>query len=447
MRKLYPTLHSDETIKDELHCMGVDLFEPESKREKIMAEAMESFSSFVLEEEPDICKGILDNDSTDSVGLLQGGSDHFSIYRVIITGDEDPLNSCKPVTLILNEFYLHSMGRKYKNILTVERLREYMLSMCQRRSNSRDCGDFVSLGNLMFILQFGGPTHGQVRHIDNMVSNVQICLYMSSNCPSTIVYSMEGGEDCITDCKSLLEHWVAVDGYDVPSLIIDIFENKCDIPLSSKSYTRYFSFWKTLNYNLACFGKLYQRVEYQYSLVVDPGSTLIAGGNEVHAGPPTESSRMFAFAIGMPETVDEEIEPNEDNIGAPVNDGEVQYSPVTLHMDLCCLLFNIINHEYNEDFQQKDAKSAKEFLLRILVELLRDYPMKGYLSQIDSNRRELLEWLEELLDNLDNDATVERSIEDACNIAEIFSIPDVGRKTKSRGKRRSRKSGAPKSQD
>lgn len=445
MRKLYPTLHSDETIKDELHYMGVDLFEPESTIEKIMAEAMNNFSSFVLEEEPDICKEILDNDSTDSVGLLQGGSDHFSIYRVIITGDEDPLNSCKPVTLILNEFYLHSLGRKYTNILTVERLREYMLSMCQLRSNSRDCGDFVSLGNLMFILQFGGPTDGQVRHIDNMVSNVQICLYMSSNCPSTIVYSMEGGDDCITDCKSLLEHWTAVDGYDVPSLIIDIFQSKCNEPLNSKSYTRYFSFWKTLNYNLECFGKLYQRVEYQLSLVVDPGSTLIAGGNEVHAGPPTSSSRMFAFAIGMPATADEEIEPDEHNIGAPVNDGEVQYSPVTLHIDLCCLLFNIINHEYNEDLKETDVKRAKVFLLRILVALLRDYPMKGYLSQIDSNRRELLEWLEELLDNLQNDTIVARSIEAACTIGEIFSIPEIGRKTKSRGKRRSKKRSAPNS--
>eukprot|EP00557_Chaetoceros_sp_GSL56_P002797 CAMPEP_0176501248 /NCGR_PEP_ID=MMETSP0200_2-20121128/14054_1 /TAXON_ID=947934 /ORGANISM="Chaetoceros sp., Strain GSL56" /LENGTH=447 /DNA_ID=CAMNT_0017900111 /DNA_START=311 /DNA_END=1655 /DNA_ORIENTATION=+ len=419
MRKQYPTLSSHDEIIDTLQDKGIDIFEPESKREKMMAEAMESFSLFVLDEEPDLCKEILENDRTESVGLLQGGNDIYSIYRVMINGIDDPNHYRKPVTLLLNEFYSRHSGKKYRDIFTVEKLKEYMLLMCQRRSNSRNCGDFASLGNLMFILQFGGPTEGQVRHIDNMVSNVQICLYMSRNCPSTVVYELEGEDDSIVDCKSLLEYWLC-EGYEVPSLIVDILESKSTDSLKAKSYTRFFSFWKTLDNHLGCFGKLYQRVEYQHSLVLDPGSTLIAGGNEVHAGPPTTSSRMFAFAIGIPEDIDDAIDKGD------CNDGEVQYSPFTLHMDFCSIIFSILDNEYVEECTDKVCE-AKEFLLRILIDFLKDFTMKEYLLQIDPSRKQLIEWLEVLLDNLDNDGFVEKCLSTACTAKEIFSSPDVRR--------------------
>ena len=41
-------------------------------------------------------------------------------------------------------------------------------------------------------------------------------------------------------------------------------------------------------------------------LTVQPGTALLAGMNEVHAGPPSPGPRMFAFAIGIPAEKNEE---------------------------------------------------------------------------------------------------------------------------------------------
>ena len=47
------------------------------------------------------------------------------------------------------------------------------------------------LDNFMLVLAFG-PTSGQIRHIDAMVPNRQLCCYMSRDCPSTVVYAPDG---------------------------------------------------------------------------------------------------------------------------------------------------------------------------------------------------------------------------------------------------------------
>lgn len=34
-------------------------------------------------------------------------------------------------------------------------------------------------------------------------------------------------------------------------------------------------------------------------ILVDPGTTLVCGGDEIHAGPPCAGPRMFAFGVGI----------------------------------------------------------------------------------------------------------------------------------------------------
>ena len=63
----------------------------------------------------------------------------------------------------------------------VERIRRHMLR----------CRDVEKLDNFMLVLAFG-PTSGQIRHIDAMVPNRQLCCYMSRDCPSTVVYAPDG---------------------------------------------------------------------------------------------------------------------------------------------------------------------------------------------------------------------------------------------------------------
>ena len=43
---------------------------------------------------------------------------------------------------------------------------------------------------------------------------------------------------------------------------------------------------------------------------------------------------------------------------------------------------------------------GKQFLIQILIDLIRDYPTMGYLRQIDPRRHELLDWLEEVLNTI-----------------------------------------------
>ena len=519
---MYQKFNNHEIIKQRLHEMDIDILEPESRSEQLLAQLFQDFSHFVLHQEPRKCLLILqraveaggDGGGDDSVGELQGGNDDYSIYRVSFPTDEysDDFSSTSTRTssrstyanknaamLLLKEFNEYNCQMKRNNsssssssqMLTTHKIQQYMLGMCQRRSEIRFFDDgrrrnYTKLGNLMLILQFGGPTSGQVRHIDNMVPNIQICLYMSSNCPSTIVYEMddgngEDGEMCdevisVTNCKSLLECWEAgiwsntrtpEEGDStssintkepthigigptvvVPILVREILETKCRMRLKSKWFTKYFAFWKTLDSHLRCFGKLYQPVSYQLGLdETDPGTTLLAGGNEVHAGPPTTGSRMFAFAIGIPEEelgrdgeegggIYEELQDEEEEFGDEGNDGEVQYSPVLLHIDFCCLIFSILDYEYSKVDNDDAVREAKRFLLDILLLLIRDYPMKAYLLQIDNERGGIQTWLESVLNSLDDEKIISNLVQEALDSDFIFYSPDVIRRKSKKKKKR-----------
>ncbi len=463
----YPSPEQENEIKEQLQEMGVDVYEPQSRSEQTVASLLEDFSHFVLFEEKQTCLQILQQDMSDSVGELQGGNDDFSIYRVSLPSDidddgeeeeriferQDNRAKYKNAALELLQRFHHHKSIKSQNKLTIKKIKHYMLGMCDRRSRERhEARNYTSLGNLMFILQFGGPTMGQVRHIDNMVPNVQICLYMSTNCPSTIVYAMKGEDDDdghgfpVTNGRTLLQFWernssihtgMKVDV--VPRLVKDILENRSNVNLKSKWYTKYFAFWKTIDSLLYCFGKLYQPVSYQLGLQTDPGTTLIAGGNEVHAGPPTKGPRMFAFAIGIPEELDDfHGDQGEESVtdDAGDNDGELQYSPVLLHIDFCCLLFSVLDYEYSNSDKETCVVEAKHFLLDVLMVLIKDYPMKGYLRQIANERSELINWLERVLDSLDDEDAINTLLHYAVTSDDIFFTPDVIKRRSKKKKRR-----------
>ena len=319
-------------------------------------------------------------------------------------------------------------NRKRRQTFTKEDIETYMLGMCSRRAQERGTGDYDRLGNMMLVMQFGGPTNGQVRHIDNMVPNLQVCLYMSKQCPSTVVYEMEDDGSPVIDGASLVEYWQRLNG-SVPDLVRRILLDDGDRKLGSKWYAQHFAQWVTINSQLLCFGKLYQPIARALGLTVEPGTTLLAGGNEIHGGPPTAESRMFAFAIGIPEDR-RECAADGDNysqveydVGDEQKDGEVQYSPVLLHIEFCCLLFSMLDFEYGIDGDEDSARcEAKIFLVGVLIDLIRDYPLRQYLIQVDEEQVGIRIWLEKVLRQLEDGPLTNALVVEA---VEILYSPDV----------------------
>ena len=254
----------DVAIRRELSEMGVDVYEPLSRHEEDLAHSFGRFSDYVLREGGggrDACLGILEDDlrrGGSSVGELQGGSDEYPIYRVSFPpsssseggggssgghsyrgggarttrgggenkgGKSSPGGENNAATRLLDHYNHNCGGGRKSSPLTLSEIERYMLGMCHRRARERDdvATDTDRLGNLMLVMQFGGPTPGQVRHTDDTMPNVQICMYMSHDCPSTIVYAMDdddgeeeededeegggGGGSPVTDGASLAELW------------------------------------------------------------------------------------------------------------------------------------------------------------------------------------------------------------------------------------------------
>lgn len=438
--------------------MGVDIYNPQTISEEMLAARFGEFADFILSEAKELCLDILESDlhhDGGSVGELQGGNDKYKIYRVSFpssTSDDSKRGKMttskkkgnkssnnngkatdkKNAVIQIMDLY----NRNKRDILTLEDIESYMLGMCGRRARERNTGDYDQLGNCMLIIQFGGPTLGQVRHIDNMVPNLQICLYMSRRCPSTIVYEINDGGSPVIDGASLLEYWQCLKSNNiVPNLLQTILLDHGDTKLSKKWYTRYFAFWDTINFQLLCFGKLYQPVAHALGLTVDPGTTLLAGGNEIHGGPPTTESRMFAFAIGIPveDKKGDEIAGDEENSLLPENDGkdkendgEVQYSPVLLHIDFCCLLFSMLDFEFGSNANMDLARrEAKYFLVNVLTDLICDYPMRQYLIQINEERTGVLTWLECILKKFEDGSSIIALVEEAVDSDDILYTPDV----------------------
>jgi len=452
-------MSADIGIRRELSEMGVDVYNPQTPSEETLASRFGDFADFVLSEAKESCLDILETDlrfDGGSVGELQGGNDKYKIYRALFPssmsdknkiremkmskkkGNKRSNNINRKATDEQNAFMqlLELYNRNRRDNLTTEDIESYMLGMCSRRARERNTGDYDQLGNCMIIIQFGGLTVGQVRHIDNMVPNLQICLYMSRRCPSTIVYEIDDGGSPVIDGASLLEYWQCLKSNNiVPDLVRMILLDHGDTNLSNKWYTRYFAFWDTINSQLLCFGKLYQPVARALGLTVEPGTTLLAGGNEIHGGPPTTESRMFAFAIGIPDqhSRGEEIAGDDDDSLLPENDGrdeendgEVQYSPVLLHIDLCCLLFSMLDFEFGSNANLDLARrEAKYFLVNVLIDLIRDYPMQQYLIQIHEERTGVLTWLECVLKQLEDGSSISALVEEAVESDDILYTPDV----------------------
>ena len=82
----------DREAQEILDGMEVDILEASSRKEESMVHAMESFASFVLYEEREACKQILEDHMGATVGALRGGNDQEEIYRVTI--NEDPHSAC-----------------------------------------------------------------------------------------------------------------------------------------------------------------------------------------------------------------------------------------------------------------------------------------------------------------------------------------------------------------
>jgi hypothetical protein len=402
--------------------MQVDLLEPETKRELIMAEALEAFSGFVLEEETAACLHILEKHTGASVGELQGGSDEYEIYRASMTDGVDAVSE------LMQLFY--AAWPRYAHVLTEDKLQRYMQTMlCDKRRKS------CRLGNPMLIMAFG-PTTGQVRHIDHTDPNLQICLYMSPRCPSTIVYAMEG--PFITHTQELIDSWerdTTCNG-PVPDLVKTIMLEQGDTALRDAHHSKYFSFWSSINAQLESFGKLYQAVTEEVAWKeTNPGTILCLGGNQVHAGPPTVGPRMFAFATGIP------IDPSNDKSNSDAddhdNDGEVQYCPVLLHVDLCCLLFGFMDFDYAGRVEEHGP--AKRFLLERLPPWVREYPGETYVRLLDDDRSPIRDWLGQLVESMEEDSgAVQGLLQQAVESETVFYSPDVAKRRAKKKKKKGR---------
>jgi hypothetical protein len=259
---------------------------------------------------------------------------------------------------------------------------------------------------------------------------------MSRRCPSTIVYEIDDGGSPVIDGASLLEYWQCLKSNSiVPNLLQTLLLNHGDTKLSNKWYTQHFALWESIISQLICFGKLYQPVACALGLTVEPGTTLLAGGNEIHGGTPMTESGMFAFAIGVLDQHNrgDEIAGDKENSLLPENDGrdeendgEVQYSPVLLHIDFCCLLFSMLDFEFGSNANMDLACcGAKYFLVNILIDIICDYPMRQYLIQINEERTGVLIRLKCVLKKLEDGSLISALVEEAVDSDDILYTPDV----------------------
>jgi hypothetical protein len=213
--------------------------------------------------------------------------------------------------------------------------------------------------------------------------------------PKYNIYELDGPD--IVCGEDLLSFWEgAFDDESAPNLLREILASKSDDRLDAQFRRSYIpprlAAWGSINATLSRFGKLYRPVTRSLSLLTDPGTTLVAGGNEVHAGPPTTGPRMFVFAVGIPEGGGEGND-EEDSVDKS-GDGEVQYCPALLHMDLCSILFAMMHHEFT-DRDISEHTDSKRFLLRVLVDFISENPNETYVQNlVDNKRRALREWVQ-----------------------------------------------------
>jgi len=439
-----------QRVLDTLEDLGVHVLEPDTPRDQSFAEVLGVFAAYCLEEDFEATLRILEQYNGESVGELQGGSDSSSIYRVSIFDSDDNDDEGGGAVADLFQAFKR-VYPQYASKLTVARLQQYMLQMCND-PRRQDSATYSQLGNLMFILSVG-KIPGQVRHIDHMDPNLQVCLYMSDQCPATVVYELEEPQTspCITNCQELLDYWAQQPSTSlVPPLVRDLLTSSLtNTVLEDQPHLNYFRFWKTLNAHFQHFGKLYQHVAERLAIATcAPGTTLIARGNQVHAGPPSNVPRMFAFCIGIPDDDgDNDDDGNDDEntdqatSGADEKEdqnGEIQYNPALLHADLCCILFTSLdfgndNRVYSTKYDDFSAVllATKQFLLGMLPAMIREYPHETYARLVEDDRAALRSWLGELVEAVANDRHdhVTRLIDTAATSTTILMSPDVAEGT------------------
>ena len=113
----------DDT-REQLFDLDVDIFEAEDGQDLAMAEAMECFSTFVLEDEQEKCRAILDKHLGRSVGELQGGSQDFDIFRVLITHEEESGEDGAAADELLEAFCTSPFGQRYSSLMKSLRNKE-----------------------------------------------------------------------------------------------------------------------------------------------------------------------------------------------------------------------------------------------------------------------------------------------------------------------------------
>ena len=407
----------DFDLAQDLQDLGVTIEVPESSKEESFANTLEALAQFVLCDASDQTVRLLSQENDASVGELSGGNAEQSIYRLSFQDDGcDQKGTAEKLVENFNE-------RHQQTPFSVSKLKQYMLQMCNKRNDGLV---YDRLGNLMFILSFG-TVHGQVRHIDHMNPNLQICLYMSRECPSTIIYDMAGIP--INSCADLLDHWASASKTPIPRALHSILRTMGDVRLETLPYAKFFaSSWHSLNHHLRNFGRLYQPVSRELQLKsCDPGTTLIAGGaNHVHAGPPALGPRMFAFATGIPEDIIDKTQSNLELVDdSDDNDGEVQYSPALLHLDLSCIVFGMLDFEEPFSEDAIEIRSAKQFLLDRLLPLLKEYPGETYEQQLVEERRILKDWLQRVVLVLESPREIQSLVEEALISDVLMYSPDV----------------------
>jgi len=455
------------------------LFSPESPREFNLADALAAFSEFVLVENVHRCRAVIEerltrNGSSDNdVGILAGGGAEHEIYRLAFPSSDDDGDvdvdfdvGNAPVSVIfVREFLASNQGKLFSRTLTFSNLRLYMLDACEKRrrrmrQQQRPWETAMSatsapsccreLRNCMLVLQFGGPTPGQIRHIDDTHPNLSLFLYMSDRCPCTHVYRTSDDDDNKDSCskiacvEDLLDFWSGDGGCGdgpagagtprIPDSLQAVMRRNSDYPLCLCEHTKYFaSSWRSINSALCRFGKLYlppTRI-FGKDRKMDPGTVLIAGNNAVHAGPPSHEGqpRMFAFAVGVTNTEDNEGEArenlahddddpkctvfeggvrsnhgsNDDDNNNNKSDGEVQYCPALFHVDLCCILFGMLKYPTNDcdaaelaTYDLQEIEQSKRFLIHLLIPMVLEYPNETYgrmLVDGEDRRTKLRDWL------------------------------------------------------
>jgi hypothetical protein len=85
----------------------------------------------------------------------------------------------------------------------------------------------------------------------------------------------------------------------------------------------------------------------------------------------------------------------------------------------------MLDHEYKTSDKEDSVREAKRFLVEVLVELIRDYPMNEYLLQIDQEREDVRTWLESILSRIVEGRLVDSLVEDAVQSDRILYTPDL----------------------